>query len=102
MSLGLNLLLLLAAAGQDPTRTIPAGSYADSATGVLVTRARAARERNERLVTSYRATVTQRLGAGIKALSRDRMLFRHQSVRHRWRHRSLWHGRSDLHSMRFQ
>ncbi len=78
MSLGLNLLLLLAAAGQDPTRTIPAGSYADSATGVLVTRARAARERNERLVTSYRATVTQRLGAGIKALSRDRMLFRQE------------------------
>ena len=78
MSLPLDLLVLLAVTGQDTARTIPAGSYADSATRVLVARARAARERNERLVTSYRATVTQRLGAGIKALSRDRMLFRQE------------------------
>ena len=42
-------------------------------------RARAARERNERLVTSYTATVTQRMGAGIQALSRDRMLY-HQEL----------------------
>ncbi len=76
MMLPAALLLLLTA--QDTTRTAPAGSYADSATGVLVTQARKARERNERLVTSYRATVTQRLGAGIKALSRDRMLFRQE------------------------
>lgn len=78
MSLPSTLLLALSISGQDTTRTIPAGSYADSATGVLVARARAARERNERLVTSYRATVTQRLGGGIKALSRDRMLFRQE------------------------
>ena len=72
------LVLFLVLSSQDTTRTAPAGSYADSATGGLVTQARQARERNERLVTSYRATVTQRLGAGIKALSRDRMLFRQE------------------------
>jgi len=79
MSLPFSLLLFAVASGQDPiTQTITAGSYADSATGELVARTRAARERNERLVTSYRATVTQRLGAGIKAGSRDRMLFRQE------------------------
>jgi hypothetical protein len=58
---------------------IPADSYADSATAVLVARTRGARERNERLVTAYTATVSQRMGAGIHALSRDRMLF-HQEL----------------------
>ncbi len=72
------LLLLVSPFPQDTSRTLPPGSYADSAAGVLVNRARAARERNERLVTSYRATVTQRLGAGIRAASRDRMLFRQE------------------------
>ncbi|NOT06639.1 MAG: hypothetical protein HOP28_00375 [Gemmatimonadales bacterium] len=58
---------------------VPADSYADSATRTLVQRTRAARDRNERLVTSYTASVTQRMGAGIRALSRDRMLF-HQEL----------------------
>ncbi len=57
---------------------IPADSYADSATAALVARTRGARERNERLVTAYTATVSQRVGAGIRALSRDRMLFRQE------------------------
>jgi hypothetical protein len=59
--------------------TIPPDSYADSATATLVARARGARERNERLVTAYTATVSQRMGVGIHALSRDRMLY-HQEV----------------------
>jgi hypothetical protein len=46
----------------------------------LVTRARAARERNERLVTSYTAVAKQRIGVGIRALSRDRMLYRYETV----------------------
>lgn len=41
----------------------------------IVDRARAARSRNERLVTSYTANVTQRIGVGIRALRRDRMLY---------------------------
>lgn len=73
----LPLLALLQA--QAPAAAIPRDSYADSATAFVVARARAARDRNERLVTSYTANVTQRLGAGIRALSRDRMLY-HQEL----------------------
>ena len=64
---------------QDTAKTsIPADSYADEATRTLVTQARAARERNEKLVTGYQASVTQRIGVGLKAASRDRMLYRQE------------------------
>ena len=59
---------------------IPADSYADSATRALVTDVRAARERNERMVTSYRVRASQRIGLGIRALARDRMLWRQELV----------------------
>lgn len=59
---------------------VPADSYADSATADLVAHARAARERNERLVTMYTARASQRIGVGIRALSRDRMLYRQELV----------------------
>lgn len=75
-------LLLALALVQGPETSAPAlppDSYANEATRDLVQRTRAARERNERLVTSYTATVTQRMGAGIRALSRDRMLY-HQEL----------------------
>ena len=73
------LLLALVLFQSPPSQDIPTDSYANQATADLVTRARAARERNERLVTSYTASVTQKIGAGIRALSRDRMLF-HQEL----------------------
>ena len=72
------MLLLIAAlqAATPPARdSVPADAYADPAARALVARARQARDRNERLVTAYTATVTQRMGAGIHALSRDRMLW---------------------------
>lgn len=59
---------------------IPADAYADSATADLVARAREARERNERLVTAYTVRASSRLGVGIRALSRDRMLYRQEMV----------------------
>lgn len=59
---------------------VPADAYADSATRALVADARAARNRNERLVTSYRVRASQRLGIGIRALTRDRMLWRQELV----------------------
>jgi len=76
------LLWSLGILSQDPPgqAAIPADSYADSATRVMVEQARAARDRNERLVTGYQATVSQRLGVGIRAVSRDRMLFRQELV----------------------
>lgn len=57
-----------------------ASAYPDSATAALVGRLRAARDRNERLVTSYQAVAKQRIGVGIRALSRDRMLYRNELV----------------------
>ncbi len=59
---------------------VPQDSYADTATATLVNAARGARDRNERLVTAYRARVSQRLGVGLHALSRDRMLYRQELV----------------------
>jgi hypothetical protein len=73
-------LLLASQTPDSAARAVPADSYADSATAALVARARAARERNERLVTAYTATVKQRIGVGIRALSRDRMLYRQELV----------------------
>lgn len=70
------VITLLGLAVQTPA--VPPDSYADSATAALVTSARAARDRNERLVTSYTATVSQRIGVGVRALSRDRMLYRQE------------------------
>jgi hypothetical protein len=80
-------LLFLAVQAKDTTKAVvPPDSYADAATAVLVTRARAARERNERLVTAYSATAKQRIGVGVRALSRDRMLYRNETVaRIKWR-----------------
>jgi hypothetical protein len=73
------LALALLQSPAPATAGLPADSYANDATRALVAQARAARERNERLVTSYTATVSQRMGAGIRALSRDRMLY-HQEL----------------------
>jgi hypothetical protein len=73
------LLALTLVQTQAQQAGIPADSYANQATADLVAHTRAARERNERLVTSYTATVSQRMGAGIHALSRDRMLY-HQEL----------------------
>ncbi len=81
--------LTLQAQVQAPTPA-PADAYADSATAELVRHARAARERNERLVTAYTATASQRIGVGIRALSRDRMLYRQELVaRIFWRRDSV-------------
>jgi hypothetical protein len=83
--------LTLALQAQDTaSRPIPPDSYADSATAVLVRSARAARDRNERLVTSYKAKVSERIGVGLRALSRDRMLYRQETVsKISWRRDSI-------------
>ncbi|MEP7324820.1 MAG: BamA/TamA family outer membrane protein [Gemmatimonadota bacterium] len=75
--LGLTLLLQ----GTDSAaHAVPADTYPDSATAALVGRLRAARDRNERLVTGYTATVKQRIGFGVRAWSRDRMMYRQELV----------------------
>jgi hypothetical protein len=57
-----------------------AEAYRDPGARRLVEHARARRERAERLVTTYQATVKQRIGVGIRALRRDRMLFGQEIV----------------------
>jgi hypothetical protein len=69
-----------------PTPPVPAVAFADTGTANLVQRARAHRTRAERLVTSYVATVNQRMGVGVRALRRDRMVFNQQmTARIIWR-----------------
>lgn len=72
--------LLLFAQIQSTASVLPPDAYADPATESLVRSARQARERNERLVTAYRTTVSSRMGVGIHALARDRMLYREEVV----------------------
>ena len=57
-------------------------AYADPGAANLVAQARAQRARNERLVTGYSADVTQRIGVGLRALRRDRMLFGQELAAH--------------------
>lgn len=59
---------------------VPSDAYADSATRTLVHELRAARRRNEQLVTSYQVRVSSRMGVGMRAMSRDRMLWRQELV----------------------
>ncbi len=75
--------MVAALATQDSSH---ADAYLDPGARDLVARARERRAREERLVTGYQATVTQRIGVGIRALRRDRMLF-HQEISARidWR-----------------
>lgn len=58
----------------------PGDAYADAATRDLVGELRAARARNEQLVTSYTVRASQRMGMGVRAASRDRMLWRQELV----------------------
>ena len=85
MLLSLVHLTLLLQVGSPPAPVVQSDAYPDSATAALVGRLRAARDRNERLVTSYNVTAKQRIGVGIRALSRDRMLYRNElAVRIAW------------------
>lgn len=83
----LPLLCAALIAVQDSTpRPVPAQTYADTGTANLVARARAHRDRAERLVTGYVARVNQRIGVGMRALRRDRMVFSQQmTARIVWR-----------------
>src|SRR3990172_1106849 len=63
-----------------PTPAHLADAYGDAGARSLVENARQRRERAERLVTSYRVTVKQRIGVGIRAFRRDRMLYGQEIV----------------------
>ncbi len=86
-----SILLGLVLVMQDPdtTRPLPPDAFLDSTAARIVANVRTAQARN-RLVTSYTATVKQRIGVGLRALSRDRMLYRQELVaRVSWQRDSL-------------
>ncbi len=72
---------------------IPAGdssAYLDADARRLVAAARSRRETIDRSITRYQTTVKERIGVGIRALRRDRMLWRRElAVRIDWRRDSV-------------
>ena len=67
-----------------------AGAYLDADARRLVAAARSRRETIDRSITSYRTTMRERIGVGIRALRRDRMLYRRElALRIDWRRDSV-------------
>ncbi|MGH7530272.1 MAG: hypothetical protein ACREMN_07795, partial [Gemmatimonadales bacterium] len=67
-----------------------AHAYADSVARRLVAGARARRETVDRSITAYDVTMRERIGVAIRALRRDRMLFRRElALRIEWRRDSV-------------
>ena len=71
----------------------PAGdssAYLDAAARRLVAAARTRRETIDRSITAYRTRMRERIGVGVRALRRDRMLFRRElALRIDWRRDSV-------------
>src|ERR1700694_554191 len=79
-------------AAQSPQTAVPPDSaaYLDPEARRLVAGARARRETLDRSITGHRAPTRERNGVGIRALRRDRMLYRRELVlRIDWRRDSL-------------
>src|ERR1700752_3786900 len=66
----------------------PAGdssAYLDAEARRLVAASRSRRETIDRSITAYRTTMRERIGVGIRALRRDRMLYRRElALRINW------------------
>src|SRR5213083_1066725 len=66
------------------------GAYLDAEARRLVAAARTRRETIDRSITGYRTTMRERIGVGIRALRRDRMLYRRELALHiDWRRDSV-------------
>lgn len=61
-----------------PTARDTASAYLDAEARRLVAAARSRRETIDRSITSYRTTMRERMAVGIRALRRDRMLYRRE------------------------
>ncbi|HMG17235.1 MAG TPA: hypothetical protein VK573_00815, partial [Gemmatimonadales bacterium] len=65
-------------------------AYLDAESRRLVAAARSRRETIDRSITGYRTTMRERIGVGIRALRRDRMLYRRElALRIDWRRDSV-------------
>lgn len=66
------------------------GAYLDAESRRLVAAARSRRETIDRSITAYRTTMRERIGVGVRALRRDRMLYRREiALRIDWRRDSV-------------
>jgi len=75
---------------QSPATTGDSTAYLDAVARRLVAAARSRRETIDRSITAYRTTVRERIGVGIRALLRDRMLYRREiALRIDWRRDSI-------------
>ena len=89
MTAAILVLILAVQTGADSS------AYLDPAARRLVAEARARRETIDRSITAYRVTMRERIGAGVRALRRDRMLYRRElALRIDWRRDSV--GRIDV------
>lgn len=87
----LPFLVTAVLAAQAPTAPRDtAGAYLDTEARRLVAAARSRRETVDRSITGYRTTMRERIGVGIRALRRDRMLYRRElALRIDWRRDSV-------------
>ncbi len=75
---------------QSPATTGDSSAYLDAAARRLVAAARTRRETIDRSITAYRTRMRERIGVGIRALRRDRMLYRREIALHiDWRRDSV-------------
>lgn len=85
-------LVAVMLAAQTPAAAAPdsGGAYLDADARRLVAAARQRRETIDRSITGYRTTMRERIGVGIRALRRDRMLYRRElALRIDWRRDSV-------------
>lgn len=73
-------ILLLQVQTQDSTRALPVDVYLDPGAAALHEAATERRERVDRSIDAYTAVVTERIEIGLRALRRDRMLFRRETA----------------------
>lgn len=79
--------VVLAAQASPPADS---SAYADPTARRLVAAARARRQTVDRSITAYQVTMRERIGAGLRALRRDRVLYRRElALRIDWRRDSI-------------
>jgi len=83
-------VLAVQAPSPPPTHAQDSSAYLDAGARRLVAAARTRRETIDRSITAYQTRMRERIGVGIRALRRDRMLYRRElTLRIDWRRDSV-------------
>ena len=86
----MSCILLVTAVFAVQTPAGDSAAYLDAGARRLVAAARTRRETIDRSITAYRTRMRERIGVGIRALRRDRMLYRREiALRIDWRRDSV-------------